>query len=51
MQSKSDSNWVVRVAPHVAEGYLLRARAHLYMFDHRTAEKFYRWCVRVDVGS
>jgi tetratricopeptide (TPR) repeat protein len=47
--AKSDATWVIRLRKHSPEGYFLRGRAHLYMFDHGAARSFFRWCIRVDV--
>ena len=47
--AKSDATWVIRLSRSSPEGYFLRGRAHLHMFDHDAARSYFRWCVKVDV--
>eukprot|EP01043_Picozoa_sp_COSAG02_P041470 COSAG02_NODE_3441_length_6735_cov_38.359233_1_plen_1640_part_10 len=48
--AKSDATWVIRLSRSSPEGYFLRGKAHLYMFDHDAARSYFRWCVKVDMG-
>jgi tetratricopeptide (TPR) repeat protein len=47
--AKSDATWVIRLSRSSPEGYFLRGRAHLHMFDHDAAKSYFKWCVKVDV--
>ena len=47
--AKSDATWVIRLSRSSPEGYFIRGRAHLYMFDHDTAKSYFKWCVKVDI--